>query len=231
MYIHLEPGNSSVLLTVPHDGGIKIPNAATRTETQQWELAGGQDPRDIGTRDLARSCRVELGRFGIVPSLLQFDLHRSHVDVNRSPEREPYADGFRGDYESFHVRLNGEIGRILEQHTRCLLIDIHGYIGSPGPEEYDIVVGSDSHRTCPSGTDHTIAAQLATWRVVFSPDPKQRITTRYRGGWIVRKMAAEYGNHGLEAVQLEFNLHMRREPIRTKIASELAEVIQGLVNI
>jgi N-formylglutamate amidohydrolase len=239
MFTHLEPGSSPVILTVPHDGGIKIFNAPTRRETQRWEQEGIKDSRDRGTLNLARSCRSELGLFGIVPSVLYTYLHRSHADANRSLQREPYADGFMESYEAFHALLDQEVSTIITRHKFCILLDIHGYVNSPGPEIYDIVFGSDSHRTCPLKTDRRMVDYLKQvgsfnlnrpWRIVFSPDHENRIMSKHRGGWIVRNTARIYGNCGLDSMQLEFNLHMRQEPIRTEIASQLAVAIRRIIN-
>lgn len=229
MHVHLESGQYPIILSVPHDGGIRIVGAATRIETQR-RAERGLGTRDLGTLALARACRRQLSERGVNPSLLWFDLHRSHVDVNRSPDNEPFAEGFQGEYEEFHRALAREIERNLAHASRCLLVDFHGYVRSPGPEQYDIVVGSNCGTTSPRAFDRKIVDDLGThYRTVFSPDATQNVSAIYRGGWIVRSAADQWSSKGLDAVQLEFNHHMRQSAITESLALRLAEAVAAFM--
>jgi hypothetical protein len=90
--------------------------------------------------------------------------------------------------------------------ARYLHIDLHAYVNSPGPEDYDMVIGSKQHKTCPRGSDKKIAEMLGReYRAVFSPDPLQRIDSRFSGGWISCRTGKTYGFRGLDSFQLELN--------------------------
>lgn len=217
MYTHLEAGNSPVILCIPHDGSKRVVGAATRKEGK----------RDLGTLALAMECRRQLRQLGIDPSLQWFGLHRSHVDVNRPPDGNAFAEGFSTAYEEFHLVMAAELQRVVTSQAGCLFIDFHGYVNSPGPDEYDIVIGSDEHRTARHDADQRLAAHLSRhYRTVFSPDPSRNVTGIYRGGWIVRSVAAGWGHEGVDAVQLEFNRHLRQPEVTAVLAMRLAFAIK-----
>jgi hypothetical protein len=205
MYTEVILGNSPILLTVPHDGSVLFPDAVTRSE---------QLYRDENTETLARRCNEELGLSEIHPSILVFHLHRHHVDVNRSLKREPYAPGFEEHYTRFHQALDEAIELSLTKWGRCFHLDLHAFVNSPGPEEYDFVIGSNRHKTCPRETDLRLMVGLSElqheslgrkYRVVFSPDKTKGVDGRYSGGWVSWRTAKEYGHKGLESLQLECN--------------------------
>jgi N-formylglutamate amidohydrolase len=192
----------------------------------QWKETTGIEWRDTGTRDIALATEKRLAESGIFPTILWFAVHRSHVDVNRSPEREPYHRGFGESYGAFHAALDGAIERALERFGSCLLVDLHGYGRPPGPETYDVVLGSDEHATSPRQCDRAIAASLSqAYRTVFSPDPARQVSRIYRGGWIVRRTSAAYKERGLDAVQIEFNEHLRRADEIPTVATHLARAL------
>lgn len=240
MFVHTEVGNCGLVITVPHDGDIRISEAPTRCETQRWAQEGGPDPRDEGTMAFALCCRDALMALGFQPTLVWFTIHRSHVDVNRSPRYEPYATGFHEPYEQFHQALDGEIASVVARFKRSLLLDVHGYITSPGPEEYDIVLGTNQHQTCPRGTDVTFATALhacenaalgRSYRVVFSPDHEKHVTSRYRGGWIVRRTSNRWGAFGLESIQIELSKEVRLTHASYEAAQHIASVMRSFLPI
>lgn len=224
MSVHFVRGNSKFVFTVAHDGVRKIRSAQTRSETLRWEEEGGEDPRDAGTLELAFRCRELMSRHGgMIPTILWVDLHRSHVDMNRAPSAEPFANGFGGLYRSFHDVLDEAVIATCENFGSCVLADFHGFVHQPGSGTHDIVVGSDEHKTCPSGFDRSFVQSLRdAYDVVFSPDEARQISSRYRGGWIVRRVATRFGKRGLESIQLEFSRRMRSASSINKIAASLA---------
>jgi N-formylglutamate amidohydrolase len=236
MYTRVSYGNGPIILSVPHDGKIAFPEAAIREEAKLWIARNWGEMRDEETLILARHLERELGTRGVYASTVSFGLHRSHVDVNREPDNEPFAKGFVKEYEMFHRALDLAIELSLTEFGECLLIDVHGFATSPGPEKYDIVLGTDRHKTCRLGLDKTIARHLGNvrsevlgrpYKAVFSPDETQNISARYRGGWITRRVAEKSGQHGLEAIQLEFNTHIRQKPLMAEVANHLAFILAG----
>jgi N-formylglutamate amidohydrolase len=229
MYHHLAEGDGPVIITVPHDGGVRVPGAEIRRETERWALAG-YECRDAGTLAIAMKCTELVASRHRAPSLLTFSLHRSHADVNRPPEREPFVDGFACAYDDFHLALDGEIRRILDRHGKCVLVDVHGYSGSADWEPYDVVLGSDGHRTSPDGFDARLAARLVDdARVTFSPNPDAGLNGRFRGGWIVRRSSVKFRVERLEAVQIEFHARMRADDALDRSAKILAAgILHGL---
>ena len=231
MFFTIEQGNCPLIITVPHDGEIKIAGAATRAETQRWERETGFDGRDYGTLEIARACNRTLARHDCTATLLIETLHRAHVDVNRHPICDPYVQMFGDEYRSFHATLQMHIAQTVAQHGTCLLVDLHGYEFSPGPDSYDMVFGSDSHRTCPHGSDRRIAEFLKEYQVVFSPDRVRNVDSRYRGGWIVRSVARQWSSQRVDAVQIEINTHLRQSAQREEVAYDLAQALHFTLQV
>lgn len=232
MYIQKELGTGPFIITVPHDGHLRMADTPVRTEVARWERLFGRDPRDVGTLAIAQECgRVFVRDFAVTPTVISVRLHRAYLDVNRAPGKQPAVAGFQGVYEAFHFTLQQAIRENIARFGCCHLLDLHGYWHSPGPQRYDVVIGTDSHRTCSDGSDLHLAAHLRSrmssqhgrpYTVVFSPDPVGDISGRYRGGWIVRNAAAQFGLHGCNAIQLELNEHMRVRAICPSLATDLA---------
>lgn len=233
MNTHYHVGDSCVIFSVPHDGGIEHRHLPMRSEGQRW-ADEGFDARDVGTLEIAQLSARRLRLQGNQPTIVWFDLHRFWVDVNRSPDHEPCSQGLQDAYEEYHALLDRLIQRSLARYGRCLLVDIHGYDSTPAWNGFDVVLGSNSHETCPNNFDRKVASHLARRsdvasrrgiRVAFSPDPSVGLGKRFRGGWIVRRTANRYGASGLESLQIEFHERMRREDTIHRSAICLAEAI------
>jgi len=236
MHTQTSHGDSPIVLSVPHDGQIVFPEAPIREEAKRWIARNWGEMRDEETLILARHLEHQLEIRGLHATSVSFGLHRSHVDVNREPSDQPFAEGFAEEYETFHRALDLAIELSLTEFGECLLIDVHGFATSPGPEKYDVVLGTDSHKTCRGGLDKRIATHLGNvqsealgrpYKVVFSPDETQNISARYRGGWDVRRVAEKYSQRKVEAIQMEFNRHIRQEPLMAEVASHLAPILAG----
>lgn len=225
MFFTVEQGNCPLIITVPHDGHARFSDIPARREVARWERETGFDGRDYGTLQIARECNYALALHDRTATLLIETLHRAHVDVNRDPACDPYIQMFENEYHAFHAALQMHVAQTIERYGRCLLVDLHGYEFSPGPERYDMVVGSDSHGTCPYGSDRRIVAYLKQYRVVFSPDRARNVDSRYRGGWIVRSVAQQWSSQCVDAVQIEINAHLRRPTPREEVAYDLAQAL------
>ncbi|TAK04129.1 hypothetical protein EPO34_03205 [Patescibacteria group bacterium] len=226
MYIDVSFGDGPVVISVPHDGATRVVGALQRAETLRWERECGPDARDVGTWEVADACVKELSELGISASRIASALHRSHMDANRAPGQEPFVDGFEATYHLFHHHLHEAIRRSVAVNGRCLVVDLHSFIASPGPETYDFVLGSDGHRTCPGKSDLFVARVLKErYRVVFSPDSRLGVTGIYRGGWIVRSIAKEWNGQRVDALQIEINRLLYPDVSSSEIASFLARAI------
>ena len=225
MYLHVQIGDSPILITVPHDGWIKIPGAPIREE---------ECKRDLGTLALALRCSEALQTLGQQPTIIWQSLHRRHVDVNRYPHDQPYAMGFEDVYLAFHDRMDDEIKRILDKHSTIIHLDIHGFLGPP---EWDLILGTHEHATSPRGIDIALAAGMNSrfskilqrnYRVTFSPDKKNGIDHRYSGRWIVGRCGQQWGKR-IDSIQCEFNRHMRQPLMTDELAEHLTETLAQLI--
>lgn len=215
MFAQILTGTAPILLTVPHDGGQRVPGAAVRRRS-----AG----RDIGTLPLALRCYDKLLDIGIRPTLIWQTLHRSHADVNRGPEcAEPYAEGFREAYDEFHGTVDLQASRILDRYGKVVHLDIHG---TALPEGIDCVLGTNGHRTSPRGTDTAFAEKLCQWYAVdISPGGRHDFDGRFSGGWVVRRSAERWGAYGLDAIQIEIDRRLRVPEYTDDLAGHLAEAL------
>ncbi len=226
MYLHTLVGNAPILLTVPHDGDVKVVDAPVR------KSAIG---RDAGTLALALRLHDRFHDLSLRPTLLWQTLHRTHSDPNRSAKRDGYAKGFQEVYEEFHNIVDTHVERLLALHGKVLHLDIHS---CTAPEPWDLFLGTNRHATCPRSTDQALLSALAErhsksldrpYRVVFSPNQEQGMDARFSGGWITRRSARTWGERGLDAIQIEINAHMRESQTTNELAGHLAETLASLL--
>ncbi len=226
-------GSSPIIVTVPHDGGLRLPGFAERDETTRWH----GESRDTNVLPLAHALQGVLLSRGMGSLLIWCNAHRSLVDVNREPDNQPYVDPrMEPIYNDFFVQLGLAINQSLYKHHTAIVLDLHGYIRSPGPEQYDVVLGSDSHRTTRRQLDFHLQRQFHKVGLACeqSPDRARNVSARYRGGWIVRTTAARW--LGLvEACQIELAPRVRADPpneygqrVVTGIVAALSEVLTGV---
>ncbi len=218
MYARITQGTSPFVITVPHDGTIRIKGAPIRRQVEHWIAQYGSDQRDSGTSEWAESCATRLRELGCAPTLIIFDLHRGHVDVNRDPDKEPYAiSELEGCYREFHVLLHRIIEEKLQKFGRCLLLDVHSFLKSPG-QELDFVLGTDEDRTCPRPLSGEIqkllrCSQHGRYTTEFSPDAERGITKRYKGGYVVRHAADRFSAQIQEGCFGAIQLEICRRPL------------------
>lgn len=229
MLIYTEHGDSPLVLTVPHDGADMMPGAILRQQTAKMD----RDYRDEHTRDIAQQTCHHLRKAGVRPTCIVVPWHRSTLDVNRAPDKEPYADVRCAEaYKQFFATVHHTIARALRAHQRCFLFDIHGFHQSPGPEDYDLVLGTDSHRTCNKSIGLVVRQHftVAGYRTVFSPEHSAGVSGQYRGGWIVRQSAQVWHTQQCNALQLEINASVRMsEERRTAFSYQLATLLTTLI--
>ncbi len=208
-------GTEPLLLTVSHDGDLRIPGAEVRKHFGR---------RDLGTLQLALRCYDTLCNVDIRPTVIWQTLHRCHADVNRGPEHEePYAEEFKNAYDDFHSKVDLQVERMLRRHGRAVHLDIHGAMLPAG---IDCVLGTNNHATSPRGQDKVFAGALSRrYAVRFSPDELHNFEGRFTGGWVVRRSAAVWGAAGLDAIQIEVGRHLRQPEHTVELATHLAEAL------
>ncbi|MBI1907823.1 N-formylglutamate amidohydrolase [Candidatus Uhrbacteria bacterium] len=175
---------------------------------------------------------------GLSPAVITQCLHRRFLDVNRPEGHDPYQDArLAKHYRIFHDAVDDAVRTAYQRHGRALLIDLHGFATSPGPERYDLVLGSDSGATCPLASDRVLQAMLDArgWNVAFSPDPARGVSARYRGGWTVRRTARDFRLEQVEACQIEIARHLRTgEDFLTadaeRLVVDLADTLMALMH-
>lgn len=206
-YIERIHGNGPVVITVPHDGDFTedyLPRKQVATWTADW--------RDFGTTPIGYALAALLHDAGLAPSMVVQRLDRKYLDVNRPHGEDPYQDArLAKQFERFHVQVDDAVRQAYVRHGRCFVLDLHGFVEMPGPDVYDLVLGSDSGRTCPLGSDLVMRDMLEAcgYHAVFSPDAQRNIGRRYRGGWTVRRVARDFAAERVEACQLEIAAHLR----------------------
>lgn len=217
MPFFVEPRVSPVVVVAQHGGKNRVPGAAVRPRFA---------PADVGTWPLAEQCAQELGA-----SFLAMNLHRSHVDTNRGPQRCPFADGFEEVYLGFYVTLHQVVAQTMKRFGHVFVLDVHGYGVSPGPEPYHAVLGTGNHSTCDESVSQRFREILSRrWvQTVFSPDDSLGISSSLSGGHLVHELARVWRSHGLSAIQIEFARHLRESDERSTTASVLASAVRELV--
>ncbi len=229
MHTYVEVGNSPILFTVPHDGGLKFADRPMLTKPTG---------RDLGTLPLALACRDRLIQLKRRPTIVWFDLHRFHADPNRSQKREAFASGFEEAYHDFHNRLAEQAQAITAAHDRSVHIDFHGCYYREGSKTWDLILGTHTHKTAPGGSDVVFAQAMSQlvhpllereYACVFSPDPANGMDGRYSGGWIVGTTAAQFAAKGLDSIQVEFNSHLRQASMTNVLAEHIASTLAAML--
>jgi len=109
-----------------------------------------------------------------------------------TPEQISYRIGLA--HEPFHRALDDAIGRLLSQHQRILLLDLHSFGIDLGG---DIIVGDRHGTTADPAT--TCRVQQA---IIAATGLDVRLNQRYIGGWTVKRFAA---HDRVDAVAIEVN--------------------------
>lgn len=253
MILEIIPGEVSLIVTVPHDGGILLrrpsqypfrPLGPTRREAHRlgdhaailpevcnW---GGYDHRDLGTREIGLAFGSDHEPRGH-PTIILFNLHRAHVDVNREPQVGQAGTQMLTEvYEAFHQTLDGAVTACVRDHACCLLLDIHGYTRSPYHDGFsgnaDLILGTAEFGICPRPAVAAFAAVLRDrgYTPAFSPDTACGIHAAYRGGWIVRRCAS-VPEARVFGIQVEIPKRLR-QPSGSPMARILARDIREAAN-
>lgn len=117
-YITKFSGNFPLIISVPHGGNLKpkyIPDRIT-----------GVKVIDRKTRFTAKKIRKELSKIGLTPFLVQANISRDKVDVNRAKEKGAEHKKAEEIWDLYHHSLQESIDKCREKYGKCFLIDLHG---------------------------------------------------------------------------------------------------------
>lgn len=219
-------GNTPVIISVPHDGHIILPDVPLTAESVNW-LREGHDGRDYGTSVCAQVCHKAMKLAGLTPTLVCFQISRSQIDVNRDPEREPYVIGEEGRndfcvaaYREFHAMVEHQIKLCLLSWQYCLLVDLHSF------EDFrmggaDIVFGTKEGRLCPTNWSESLFHHLSksdnptlkrAYRVTYSPDRAKGVGGGLSGGYVVRRAIAALPSARDAGYLGGIQIEVRRQP-------------------
>ena len=143
-HVEFIPGNTNLVISVPHDGTVRPPNIPVRQPGCRRKAGGECQFRREEDCETELQCKVITGRdtnsgeiarvvftkylelTGLTPHLVISHLHRSRLDPNRdlpeavqgSPEAVRAYQAFHGSIEAAHESLGDQPG---------LHLDFHGY--------------------------------------------------------------------------------------------------------
>jgi N-formylglutamate amidohydrolase len=217
-------GTIPVVLTAPHGGEEAVPGVPPRKS--------GTRTTDVNTLRLTEAIEAELTASGAgTPYVVAARFSRKFIDANRD-EHEALEDrAARPVYAAYHARVREFIAEIRAKFPAGgLLLDIHGQSTEPDT----IVRGTQDGTTVPDllkrhgaaalvGPNSVLGALAASGYTVFPtyPPPNPKEMRAYNGGFTV----VTYGSHqrgGIDAIQLEFGVNVRRRP---SLAKDVAAAI------
>ena len=221
MTFQFTPGQSPLLISVPHAGTGLLPELESRLTDQALSLGD----TDWHVHRLVESA-TDLGT-----GVIHAEMSRYVVDLNRPPDDRPlydqagtglvpietfdgrplYRSGQGPDgseveqrvrqfWRPYHDRLAAELERLRADHGFAVLFDAHS-ITSRVPRLFegrlpDLNLGTYGSRSCAGDLEQRVAGQLAS-ATGFS----HVVNGRFQGGFITR----HYGrpDQGVHALQLE----------------------------
>lgn len=224
-------GQLPILLSGPHGGQEKIPQAPPRSNKGAFRFTTG---RDVNTDILVDAIADELqARFdGKRPFVVRAKFHRRYLDVNRRPGDAYEAPAAQAVYEAYHAALAGYCAEIRRQWGHGLLLDVHGQVA-----RVDAVVrGTNDGKTdellrrrfgegAHFGPQSLIGRLAESGLKVHPTAAGEKELPSFRGGYIVQT----YGSHerfAIDAVQLEFGSNLRRTDAVRETARKAAEAIE-----
>lgn len=225
--IRILPGDVSLILAVPHDGGERLCGVPDRRNSHDVSF---RVDRDAGTVELSRLLREEIQkRTGKTPAVVQSRLTRLTLDPNRSSREGTDNPGALRAWESYHAR----IGEALTRSGPRVLIEIHSQASFPAdilsrPPHESLrvilkrmdalgygVMGVSSHVDVHS-MEHSCF--IGPCRVAL----REPVPDAYLDGYTARTHRAE----GVRSMQLEIHARrLRNGEARRSTAADLARAI------
>ncbi len=240
-----QPGDSPLLISVPHDGR-KLPENIAAVMTPSGRKLPDTDWHVARLYEFAR----ELGA-----SLLVAEYSRYVVDLNRPPDDESLYPGqlktgicpvetFSGEalyqdaveiadeereqrirafWQPYHDRLRICLDQLRQAHGHALLWDAHS-IPSRVPRLFDgklpaLNIGTNDGRSCPQDVEHAVAdvARGSPYSTV--------VNARFRGGYITRHYGEAEGH--CYAIQLELAQRCYMDEVTLDYDPSLAAKVIG----
>lgn len=144
-YIEYRPGDTNLILTIPHGGGLRpahIPNRdaggyvnGTLTYShdegvvKDHDVAGVRFRKDTYTQELGLLLSDEINILtGRRPHVILCHLYRGKLDVNCDIEKAAFCvEEMEGAWHAWHGFINEAKSAIEERGNRGLMLDVHGH--------------------------------------------------------------------------------------------------------
>jgi N-formylglutamate amidohydrolase len=230
-------GTLPVLLTCPHDGDQVPTGVPPRTESPPGCPPPELD-RDLCTRAITTGIAQRLLELtGETPSVVIADYDRDYIDANRSAECAFEHAAQPSDAEKFYDEYHNTIREFVddiraENGGLGLLFDIHGTGGikdTPAALYLGTVNGSTVKRLVRADPQAMLRRRSLRGFLEAAGYTVVAEAPQLIGGYTVRT----YGSHnpnGLDAIQIEIVLPLRKEPPqREALVEHLAQAIARLV--
>jgi N-formylglutamate amidohydrolase len=230
LLVEAEAGDLPIILTAPHGGSEEIPDVAPR--------ATGTTSQDARTLEITRALKARLGaQYCQQPYAVMARFHRRYLDANR-PEPDAYEQpAARPHYVAYHETIRAYVDEVRRRFPDgAILVDIHGQSEDPGTIHRGTQNGRTVARLLERQGDgalvgeHSIFGRLqGLGYQVFPPVPppgNQREHPAYNGGYTVQT----YGSHhaeGIDAIQIELGMDLRRPATMAQLVDDLAESIES----
>lgn len=205
----LQKGDLPLLIVAPHGGTKALPDCDLRqrklSADPQFTIKGDSHTAELA-RALAKEVRLLHPRRGR-PSLLTNSIHRKYVDLNRSSEHSSHDPVGRSHHREFHQALDAELNRLVAEHGRVLLLDIHGQVRHP----HDLLLGTNEGASISQASVTMLWGQEGVVEQVedlgYRVNPHKELGPElFRGGYITR----HYGSHpNVDGIQLEHGPKLR----------------------
>ena len=172
--------DSPIIITVPH-GGMKQRYSSWLENFFQPRLKANYNQ---STKEIPASERIVLGGdfqiWHLVADILKEHpanavmglLPRLFIDYNRFIPEIAYTDKrLKTYYEYYHKCISKIIERLLLNHKKVILLDMHGFFRQPlNDKVFDFIIGSNNGETSPNGIDSFIYEQMKSKYQIFCAD-------------------------------------------------------------
>ncbi|CAF0770569.1 unnamed protein product [Brachionus calyciflorus] len=125
-YTEFKTGNINILISIPHDGGLKPVSIIDRPKEINDTM-----PRDLNTRPFAEELAAELNRLTFKTPFMVFNnLHRVKMEPNVQPNDSCSSLNVNKECETavneYHNFISGFKTNMSKVYKQLLIIDIHG---------------------------------------------------------------------------------------------------------
>tara|TARA_R110000851_G_scaffold86260_2_gene187328 strand:+ start:66 stop:821 length:756 start_codon:yes stop_codon:yes gene_type:complete len=217
-YIDIRFGNVPIIFTIPHSGSICLSDIPIRDNDNKNNCSFNLK-NDLYVDIIVNKFSDELNNLtGNVPYVIQNNIHRKYIDVNRNKECAYSHNVTEFTYDRYHSYINGLINHLTMLYDKVLLIDLHGQYSHTG----DIFIGTDN------GTTIDDVIEL---KVINSFIDMGYVTTdeHWHGGYTIKN----YGKHNdkVDAIQIEIDKKYRfDEKMMDKFVTDFVFIINDIHN-